>query len=308
LFVLAACGFLTSCADRSRPPADAKPVIAVTIYPLADIVEQLVGDAADVACLLPPGQSPHAFELSPRQMATVDDSRLIVAVGLGLDHWVNRAAGSGDRPIVTLADAIGLADDDSGDDSHDHHHHHDHDHDHHDDAHGSADPHLWLDPVLVRQAVDELTFALVKQLPDDADAIRRNAGELEAELIALHEDYNEQLAPFEGRSIVTFHSAFNRLAERYGLEVATTLTPIEAVGNVSPAALDSAIRAIDKHELKALFAEPQFSPDAARMLAQRTGAAVLILDPIGDPNTTDRNGYLPMMRYNLRTLVDGLSR
>lgn len=298
---LVGCGLAPGCArDDAADTATSRPTIVATIYPLADLVTQLVGDATDVLCLLPPGQSPHAFELSPRQMAQVGHADVILAVGLGLDHWIDRAAATANNSAThrfTLADALQLA-----------HDHHDHDHAHDHDCSVGTDPHLWLDPVLMQQALPAMTESLIAVLPDHAEAIRQRAGELEAELIGLDAEFADALEPFAGRSIVTFHSAFNRLAERYGLQVATTLSPIESIGTVSPAALDAAIKAVQTHQLKVIFAEPQFSPDAAKMLADRTGVQVLILDPIGDPNSTDRNGYFPMMRYNLSTLLEGLRR
>jgi len=302
-----ACGWVGGCDGRSPSSHHSgTPTIVATIYPLADLVEQIVGDAANVVCLLPAGRSPHAFELSAGQMAAVSNADLIVGVGLGIDAWVNSAAAAGAKNtrLFTLSEALALADDHAHDQSHDH----DHDHEQHHDEPGATDPHVWLDPTLMQQALPAMTEALAKALPDQADDIRRRAGVFEAELILLDREYTEELEPYAGRSIVTFHSAFNGLAKRYGLNIATTLTPIESVGNITPAALNQAIRAIEQYNLKVLFAEPQFSVDAADMLARRTGAAVLILDPIGNPASDDRNGYLPMMRYNLRTLVDGLSR
>lgn len=308
---------LVGCGEAASPPSAAagKPRIVATIYPLADIATHLAGDGAEVVCLLPAGQSPHAFELSAQQMDNLSQAKLILAVGLGLDHWVDHAAataGRGNATIFTLAEAADgeLGPDDASGHEHAHEHldhagGHEEDDGHH---HGPIDPHLWLDPVLVRRAIGPVTDALIRALPGEADSIRQRAGEYEADLIALDAAFTEQLRPFRGRKIVTFHSAFNRLAARYGLEVATTLTPIETVGTITPGSLDQAIRAIEQYDLRVIFAEPQFSPDAADMLARRTGVAVLILDPLGDPARPDRAGYLPVMRYNLRTLVDGLSR
>jgi len=303
ILFFAACGLAFGCARDGATNADDPPTIVATIYPLAELARQIVGDAADVICLLPPGQSPHAFELSPKQMAQVGRADLLLAVGMGLDYWVGHAAKTataGKATVVQLTDPLGLAADP--------HHDHSHDHQHGHDCSVGVDPHVWLDPVLMRQALPSVAEALAAALPEHAEAIRQNAGELEAELIALDAEFTEAFQPYAGRSIVTFHSAFNRLAQRYGLNVATTLSPIESIGTVSPAALDAAIKAVQTHDLKVIYAEPQFSPDAANMLADRTGVQVLILDPIGDPNAPDRNGYFPMMRYNLTTLVAGLRR
>ena len=109
------------------------------------------------------------------------------------------------------------------------------------------------------------------------------------------------------KQIVTFHRAFDRLADRYGLEVAATLMPAETAGGVTSRQYDLVVAAIREHGLKAIFVEPQFSPDAAERISHDTGTKVLVLDPLGDPHIPERAGYLPMMRYNLKTLAEGLA-
>jgi ABC-type Zn uptake system ZnuABC Zn-binding protein ZnuA len=55
-----------------------------------------------------------------------------------------------------------------------------------------------------------------------------------------------------------------------------------------------------------VFTEPQFSAKALDNIARQTGAKVLVLDPLGDPNAPDRGTYQQLMRYNLSTLLAGL--
>ena len=160
--------------------------------------------------------------------------------------------------------------------------------------------------MLVSRMVRHLESRLVQTFPDEADAIAQRAEQLRERLGQLDSSYREQLGSFQGRAIVTYHSAFNRLADRYGLEVAATLAPIESMGSRSARALNESLAAIRKHELKVIFAEPQFDPAVARSLREQTGVEVLILDPLGDPHNEERDSYIELMEYNLRTLVKGL--
>ncbi len=293
---------MAGCERAGDPsaPSDgaARPsVIAVSIYPLASLIQTtLAGDGAQVICLMPAGASPHTFEPTAADMREMRRADAVVVVGLGLDDWaVNaaQAAGKADA-VIDCGELLGMADE-----GHDHHDHADQDHHHH----GPVDPHIWLDPVLARK----LMYALAEQW----GMVRPNAdtsiGSIDSAMDPLDKAYREKLAPFRGRKIVTYHSAFNRLAERYGLTVAATLEPAGATGTLSREALRDAMAAIEQHDLKVIFAEPHFPPAAIDMLKEKTGVQVLVLDPIGDPNSQDRNGYLPVMRYNLHTLAKGLS-
>ena len=81
----------------TAPPAAAagKPVIAVSIFPVASLVEQLTDGWAEVVTLLPASASPHDAECTPDQLRLVARADLLVVVGAGLDPWAEKAASSG---------------------------------------------------------------------------------------------------------------------------------------------------------------------------------------------------------------------
>jgi zinc transport system substrate-binding protein len=169
-------------------------------------------------------------------------------------------------------------------------------------------PHLWLDPVLVKRMVPDLARALAEALPEHADAIEANAAGLDGKLGDLDAEFERRLAPLHDAEMITYHSAFDLLAARYGLTVAATLTPVESPGDVTSGRLAEVIRLIREHDVRAVFTEPQFPADRAAAIQRETGVEVLVLDPLGDPNQGGRDGYFALMRYNLETLVKGLGR
>lgn len=296
--VLAAAG----CGSRSEEGTSGgggRPVVVATIWPVASLVEQIVGGAADVRCLVPPGITPHGFEPTGRDAEALRRCVALVSVGMNFDAWAGRALrrfGDKDTPDYHMAQFVGL------DVDHDDEHEHEHEHDH-----GGPNPHIWVDPVLMREAVLKLGEQLAQRIPDAAQDIDQNTRHLADELAALDGEYRKQLEPFKDRNIVTYHNAFDRLAERYSLHVAVTLTPIDSPGAMTPMRMEQAIEAIGKYKLKVLFAEPQFPDDAASAVRAETGAAVMTLDPIGDANDPQRDTYQKLMRYNLDTLIKGLS-
>jgi ABC-type Zn uptake system ZnuABC Zn-binding protein ZnuA len=307
----AAAALLVAALGCQRgPTAPPKPVVVATIQPLASLAEQIVGDAAEVRCLLPPGMSPHGYSPTANAMADLVHARLVVTNGLGIDHWAERAieaTGRSDLRVCTFAECVELAKDERGATAHGQAHseaeaHGDHHH------HGDVDPHLWMDPLLARAFAEALTGHLAAAIAEHAGAIRQRGAQLDDELAALDRELRTKLRPYRGGKIVTFHDAFGRLAERYGLEVAATLTPVNAPGDLTPLAIRQVVQIVRDHQLRAVYAEPQFSPAAARLLREKVGVDILILDPLGNPYEADRDTYAETMRYNVDQLIEGFGR
>jgi ABC-type Zn uptake system ZnuABC Zn-binding protein ZnuA len=90
---------------RAQAPAADKPLIAVTIHPLADLVSQLVGESARVLTVVPPGASSHGMELPPATLAALANARLYIAIGKGIDHRLSQGVARA-LPGLPRIDAI----------------------------------------------------------------------------------------------------------------------------------------------------------------------------------------------------------
>ncbi|MEX2671676.1 MAG: metal ABC transporter substrate-binding protein [Phycisphaeraceae bacterium] len=291
---------LAGCSQRE---VSDEPVIVATIFPLANLVEQIVGDRAEVICTVPPGMSPHGFEPTARHMEAIRRAEMVVMVGLNYDDWARDAKqryAPADAALVVFSEAVGL-------ETHDDHAHHDHDHGHADEHdHGGANPHLWLDPVLTHQFVEALGSHLAARLGDDDGQLAARTAALSEEFAEIDREYTEALAPYADAKIITFHNAFDRMVERYGMEMAATLTPVDAPGALTSGRVERALQVIAEHDVRTVYAEPQFPAEAFRVLENEAGVRVLILDPLGDPYDSERDTFQKIMRRNLETLVDGL--
>lgn len=137
-----------------------------------------------------------------------------------------------------------------------------------------------------------------------------NAGTLITKLDALHKQYESKLSSVKNKKLVTFHNAFDLLAERYGMEVIAHLTEIELShgGEVPPKQLLAVKNAVTKHELKVIYSEPQFPDRAMQAIREASNVEILRLDPLGNPNVEGYRNYFEMMESNLQTLVKGQSK
>ncbi|HLO40439.1 MAG TPA: metal ABC transporter substrate-binding protein [Phycisphaerales bacterium] len=310
--LIAGCGFfMQACKESSTsgPRAGTGLKVVVTIAPLSEIAGRLAPAGSDVKILMPPGRSEHGYEFTPADLANLASADVVVYVGLGLEPQVEKFLAdnpSRARQTVSFARAVGLAT--PADDGHGHEHAHEHVHDHggDDHDHGGVDPHLWLDPIMVRQLVPVVSGAMNAALtvsgresPEAARTLVESEEKLLADVDAIDRAYREQLAAFAGRSIVTHHSAWGRLAERYGLKVASVLRPVESA-EPTPGQVTAAVGAIKSSGAKAIFVEPQFDAAIAKRIADEAGIPLRTLDPLGSGD------WCGMMRANLKELAKGL--
>lgn len=327
--------FTAGCGDfagKPPQPGTGKIVVIATIFPLADVAKNIGGDRVEVSTLLLRGVSPHTFEPTPRQMEQMTGARLIIQVGAGLDDWAGKLAGAAGKDHLRVAVTEGLPLRAGG---HQHAECVGHEHGHkseqrtegpdHADGHGHgacpapeaaaadsapefADPHVWLDPVLVRDEIAPRIFSALRQAaPEHADYFAANLQSYQAELTRLHEDIAALTAGLQSRSFIAYHSAWGYFADRYGLVEAATV--LEAPGKEpSPGWIMAVVETARAHRAGAIFAEPQFSTKAAEVIAAEYGARVLILDPLGGENIPGYDSYTGLMRSNAEVLAEGLSQ
>jgi len=247
LLLLAACG----------PPEDTdpRPVVAVSVLPLAYFTGRIAGDRVRVAVMLPPAASPVSYEPNMAQLAAIARAALYVKVG----HpdfpfeatWLDAAvAEAGASPVVAVSDA-GEA------------------------AHG--DPHVWLSPRHARRLSARIEAALAQILPEARADLATNRRALVAEIDAVDRELRDRLAPYRGGRFTVFHPAWGYLAREYGL----VQVAIERDGKPPDAhALAELVARARADGVKVIFAQPHFDHASADLVAAEVGARVELLDPL----------------------------
>jgi zinc transport system substrate-binding protein len=281
---------LLGCVRETGSKPDNRPVIVATIFPLQSIVAQLTGDWANVELLMPPGSSPHDFEPQPAQMEPLSKADLMIAVGLNLDGWADRAAqqvARKDLRVIRMAGSTpaevtrSLA----------------------------RNPHLWMDPSFTREFVGKLGTTLIGQYPAHRGDIEARTQTLQQELQTMDATFRQQLAAVPVKEFVAYHNAYDPLAMRYGLRAVAHLTQIELApgGDVAPQDLVAALDAIRLYHLRVIYAEPQFPARATDALREEAGVQVLTLDDLGGPSVPGYDSYQAMLQSDVKVLVEGQS-
>ncbi len=276
--------------------------VFVSIVPQKYFVEQITGDLAEVDVLVTPGKSPATYSPTPGQIRKLANADVYFRIGVpfenGFMHKIASVAPNtrvvDTRKGIELRKMEAHVHDEDHQDAQRHNHHgeegdahgaateHGHnekvkkDHGHGDTSAG-RDPHIWMDPVLVKQQAATMAEALGELAPEHAARFQENYALLARKLDQLHDRLKTLLAPLAGQNLFVFHPAFGYLAEAYGLHQ----IPVETMGRSPKGKELSAIIKLAKDEnVRVIFVQPQFDQQAARKIAGAIDGAVVPIDPL----------------------------
>ncbi|MFO7666520.1 MAG: metal ABC transporter substrate-binding protein [Desulfobacterales bacterium] len=273
--------------------------VAASIFPVADMVKQVGGDYVEVISVIPPGASPHTYEPKPSVLKKLSSAKIFFMIGAGLEYWNEKfvkSAGSGVMKVV-LSDGVDLIREKE------HHHQKKAGKPYSGDT--FANPHIWLDVEIAKSMVKRIVTALASLDNGHAQYYEERGSKYMAELDSLDRNIYEETGRFKIKKYVTFHPAWEYFARRYGLESAGF---IEAVPGKNPTPLEikRIVENIKNHGVKAVFAEPQFNPKTAEVIAAEAGIKVLMLDPMGGIGIKERESYIDIMKYNLKIFREAM--
>lgn len=277
VLIIAALAVLAGCGANAS--TDGRKTVVAAFYPLAFAAEQLGGARYDVVNLTPPGAEPHDLELTPREVGRIESADVVLYLSHDFQPAVSKAAEQAGGDVVDVLAGLPLHGADGQEEG------------------LTADPHVWLDPVLFQRVVRRIASAL------DASPVK-----LVGELRTLDRQFRDGLKSCARQEIVTSHAAFGYLAERYGLKQ-VSITGLSPEAEPSPKQLASVVRTVERTHATTIFFETLISPRLAETVAREVGAKTAVLDPIEGLTPDEESAgdnYLTLMRKNLANLRQSL--
>jgi zinc transport system substrate-binding protein len=259
---------------------------------LAEAAQQVGGSAVSLDNLTAPGVEPHDLELTPHQIEAIDTADVVLYLGGGFQPAVEDALGDATGALIDASASFRNLPVAAGES----------------DASLTADPHVWLDPTLYQQVVEEVRDALSQADPAHAQTFTSNARAYGRQLGQLDDEYRSGLAQCQRTLIVTSHAAFGYLSARYGL----TQEPISGLSpdaEPTPQRLAELTDLVEREGVTTIFTEELLSPKVAETLANEAGVTTAVLNPL-ESLTPDEAAagadYVSVMRDNLATLRSAL--
>ncbi|MGE5702443.1 MAG: metal ABC transporter substrate-binding protein [Clostridia bacterium] len=316
--VLSAALFLTACGQGAPSQSTTAPVenqstntssgklkVFTSFYPLYFVASQIGGEHVDVKNIVPAGVEPHDFEPTAKDIVEMSKADVFLYNGSGFEAWVEKAIGGFDQSKMTVisgTEGLSLL---NASEEHGHEENastteqpaEEH-------AHGGGDPHVWLDPTLLKAQSEKVKDALVKKDQAHAQDYEKNYEKLAEELDTLDKEFKEMVAAAPKKEFMVSHSAFGYLAHRYGLEQ-IAIAGISPADEPSPGELKELVERVKEHHISYILFESLVSTKVADVIARETGAKTAMLNPLEgltEAEQKDGKDYFTIMRQNLETL------
>jgi manganese/zinc/iron transport system substrate-binding protein len=278
---------------------DGKLNIVATTGMIADALENIVGDHANVEVLMGPGVDPHLYKATQGDLKRLTEADAIFYNGLHLEGKMGEVLKKLGRlkPVVAVGDQLPkevLINST--------------------DYASAYDPHVWFDVSLWSQVV-EITRQQMGQIDEvHAETYQQNAKDYQESLDSLHDWVTSaiQMVPERQRVLITAHDAFEYFGRAYGIEV----RGLQGISTVSEFGLRDVTELVDfisSRGIKAVFVESSVPAKALEAVVEGVEqrghntkiGGTLYSDAMGAQGT-DAGTYAGMVRSNVNTIVNAL--
>jgi ABC-type Zn uptake system ZnuABC Zn-binding protein ZnuA len=292
LIVIALLTFACKPAEQAAPPAAGKTLnIMTTVLPMQNLTLAVTKGAANVQVrqLLPAaGGCPHDYALQPGDLKALENSQVLVAVGLGYEPFLDKLATNyqGRLTIVRAGEGVELIRKGGGGDT-------------------EAAEHPFVSPKQAATMAINLAEALAARDPSHAALYRANAAKLKDELLAIHEELARFVAGLSNKRVAVATTVLAYLVRDLGLEQAAVLTGGEH-HDLGPGEIAGIIASVKKAPPAAILADEEVDPRVSRMVAGEAGLKMITLK-VGLSGAAGPDAFAATLRQMAADLIAGLA-
>lgn len=290
--------------------------ILASVRPLGFIASSIADGVTQTQILVPPGASPHDYNLKLSDIQKVKSADLVLWIGEDVDSFLTKSVSQLEgKNVLTISELNELAPllSKAAHHHHDeseHHHHHEHGidaHGHHHEEQNDLEInwHVWYSPEISRIVAQKVADKLSVQFPNKQERIVRNLAEFNRTLSLQSDKIKAQLAPFNDKGFFVFHDAYGYFNDAYGLNQTGyfTINPLVAPGAKTLAHIKEEIT---EHRVRCLFTEPQFTPKVVESLSKNADVNVGRLDPMGEAVELGPNSYANFLQFTADSYAECL--
>ncbi|HWQ18314.1 MAG TPA: zinc ABC transporter substrate-binding protein [Methanotrichaceae archaeon] len=256
---------ICGCVSQNEPSGPEQLKVVTTILPYEELIKSVGGDRVSVSVMVPPGAEPHTFEPTPSQIRQIADADIYVENGAGLESWLESVINVNRHMLVVDSsrgiDLIrGTDQENSGEMQ-------------------GVDPHTWVSlrngEVIVRNICD----GLIQADPSNRDYYLKNRDDYLTKMRAADAGLNSTFAGTVRKNFVVLHPDWSYFARDYGLtEIAINAEEKEP----GPRYITEVIDTARKNNITTVFAEPEYNPKSAEVIAREINGTVVVLDPLAE--------------------------
>jgi len=250
-------------------PAFSKVNIIVSIQPQMEFVKKIGGKKIEVTLMVLPGKSPHTYEPKPKQMIEVSKADIYLSIGVEFENvWLPKFKSQNrNLRIIDISKDINRTAMQPKDKKNRHAH-----------SHEALDPHIWVDPLKVKQIAKNIFTILSSVDSNNSDYYKKNLNNYINEIDTLDKEIREILKEtHKNTKFMVFHPSWGYFAKRYNLAQLT----IEVEGKTpKPREIVQILKEAKREKIKVIFTQPEFSDKTAKTLANELKIEVVKTSPL----------------------------
>jgi ABC-type Zn uptake system ZnuABC Zn-binding protein ZnuA len=298
------CGVIAVCvALASASLAQERLRVVTTTTDLRSLVDAVGGERVDVTSIVPANVDAEEYQPKPSDALRLKDTRVVVRVGLDYDLWFDRLLAQatlsqsnvhgiwrGGPGYVDASANLAILDIRGASvgpsDGH---------------AHGSGNPHHWLDPKNADIITGNILEVLARVDPQNSPYYEANRIAFLQRLEAKIGEWTAKLAPLQSRPIIAYHNDWAYFARRFRLNFAGFIEQRPGVPP-SPSHLAELIRVMREQNVRIVVRQPYEPEKDTRFLADKAGAKIVLLAGSvgGLPGARD---YISLFDANVAALL-----
>jgi zinc/manganese transport system substrate-binding protein len=302
--VIAVIVVVVLCAAVLPTGAEAKKLnIMTATTDMAALTQEVGGDKVNVEALAKGYQDPHFVEAKPSFLLKLRQADLLIVVGLQLEiGWLPPLITQSGNPRIQVGAAgyldasqfaeileipQGVVTRAGG------------------DVHPLGNPHYWLDPDNGRRIARGISSKLGEMDPGDNAYFQQRFQDFDKRLSAAEQKWDQEMQPYRGRKVVTYHRSFPNFAKHFGMDVIGYVEPRPGIPP-TPSHTIELIQQMKRENCKVILVEPYFDLKTPQSIARGTGGQVIVYLPSvgGEKQVTN---YFELFDYDIALLTQAFN-
>ncbi len=241
--------------------------IITSIYPIYDIVKNIVQDDYNVSYIIPPGLNPHIYEPAPKNVIKIKEGDIFIGISKEFDGWVEKFLKKNCKKIYLIQEE-------------------------------NANPHIWLAPTVMLEKIDFISKQLCKYNVKRCEKIKVNSEEYKKKIEETYEELKKKIVTIRYKNIIQYHPAWNYFAKDYGFNIIGTLSR-EHGANISLKKYIKLIENSKKNHVKYVITGFKTKNNILKNFANKINGKILYLDLFGNPSLS----YIDLMKKNINIFL-----
>ncbi len=272
-----------------------KPLIVTTIKPLADIINEITGERAEVYYLIPPDRSIHFYEFKASDIKKLYNSDIFVYIGSGepnidglLSNVKNKKIKISEIDNIKLIYKFEFL-------------HTDHEDHHHHSGKENFHPLFYLDPENSKIFAEYITKEIIKLDKSGKNYYLKRKQKFISRLAEFTDKWRKKIKSLDNKNFISYHYSWPYLTKSFGLNYIDVIE-LGHGREPTPKHLLEVIKKIKKYKIKTVFSAKQFyNRKYLDILSKETGVKIVLLDPFGI-----NMDFFGMMEFNLKNIFTNL--